>query len=105
MIDDVEQLGVLHESVGAGIGHVNDELADMILLGHINEVERQVDLGTLAETSEHVGILDRSYVVLLRDSTGDVTYIAIEIDAIELECIGIDTSHESENENNNFFHN
>ena len=87
------------------VSFVNDELADMILLGHINEVERQVDLGTLAETSEHVGILDRSHVVLLRDSTGDVTHIAIEIDAIELECIGIDTSYKSENENNNFFHN
>ena len=96
VVDDVEELCILNESIGACIGNVNEELANVILLGNIGEIERQIDLGALAKTGEDIGILNGGNIVLLGNSTGDVTYGTIEIDAIELEGISIDTSHKGE---------
>ena len=105
MVDDVEELCILNESVGACIGNIDEELSYVILLGDIGKIERQIDLGALAKTSEDIGILYGGYVVLLGDSTGDITNGTIEIDAIKLEGISIDAGHESEQEKGKFFHN
>ena len=105
MVDDVEELCILNESVGACIGDIDEELSYVILFGDIGKIERQIDLGALAKTSEDIGILYGGYVVLLGDSTGDITNGTIEIDAIKLEGISIDAGHESEQEKGKFFHN